>query len=242
MRRSSALLFLALGTTSLFGFGCRERPLTDFQVPGQAASAKIDTPPPVRTPYVSKKKTEDTAAKEVVELRQFLTNLSKVQSYHSRILAPVSAGIATADVYYSKVHGMHGILHTDSGNSEIYVRDRAVFVRYASNTWEDVSFSDEAASVRNKIKQSLFVNEDGSSQFLIRDSAKVISVNDDPSGCKLYSLEQKFYAPEENTQKLEICIKNTFPVRLKSSSADGSIEIMYDQLDDTSILAKPPNT
>lgn len=240
MRRSSFALITLLGLFSVTGFGCRVRPLASLYSPVTfpAKETPVVRPPP----YVSKKTSEDTASKEVVELRQILNNLAKTLSYHSRIIAPTSDGIATADLYYSKKNGIHGILRSVGGDSQLFVHDRNVFVRYATSSWQDVSVNEEGETARTQLQQSLFVNDDGTSRFLLRDSAKILSTKDDPSGCKLYVIEQKFFSPSEYVQKIEICTQNSFPARIKSSSIDGSIEISYDRFNDDTILAVPPNT
>lgn len=239
MRRSSLSFLTLLGICSLTGFGCRARPLE--QLPLIQRAPAEEAPVIRREPYVSKKTGESTAAKEVVELRQILSNLAKTRSYHSHIMAPTSDGIATADLFYSQQNGTYGILHTEGGDSHLFVHNGGVFVRYATSSWQDVSAGEEGEMARTQLKQSLFVNDDGTSRFLIRDSAKVISVKDDPSGCKRYSLEQKFYSPDEYVQKIEICVQNTFPIRMKSTSIEGAIEITYDRFNDDKILATPPN-
>lgn len=238
MRRPPLSLLLPLVLLPLLGFGCKERRSDEaFFAPGGLAFA----PPPKREPYVSKKTKEDTAAREVVELRQILANLQRAQSYRSRIRTPASNGNVAAELLFSKRNGLHGILQLADGNrSELFLRNQTIFVRYGSSTWENITGDAEAATIRDQLADTLFVNEDGTSGLLLRDSAKLTSIKDDPAGCKLYALEQTFFQPEKLTQKLEICTKNGYPARIKSVTPQGTVEISYDRFDDAGILAEAP--
>ena len=239
MKRSLALFGTLIGACSLMGFGCRNRPLQNYLVPGQASAPSA---PIISTvPYIKKSTGDKKASPEIVLLRQVLSNLAKASSYHSHINSPMNNGNITAELFYSTQNGIQAVLHTDGGDSQLYVHGPAVFVKYVTSTWQDVSHSDEGTSARTQLNQSLLVNTDGTSKLLLRDSAKVLSTTEDPSGCKLYVVEQKYYSPTTITQHFEICVQNTYPIRIKSVSADGTVEITYDHFNDPSILSTPPN-
>ena len=175
-----------------------------------------------------------------MELRQVLANLERARSYRSRIRTPLSNGNVIAELLFSRTGGLHGTLQAGGTTSEIFTVNDRVFVRYGTSTWQDVSGNEEAQTARTQLYETLMVNQDGTSRVLLRDSAKVTSIKDDPEGCKLYTIEQKFFQPEVFTQTLELCVKNTYPTRVKSMTPEGSIEIGYDRFDDETILAQPP--
>lgn len=238
MHRPFLALALCLGACSVLGFGCRERPLPTVVVPGQAPSAAPRAP---SAPYVSKKTGDSAPAKEVTEVRQILSNLAKAESYHILISIPGTNGDIKADLFYAQKEGIHSVLHTNAGSSELYTRDERIFVKYATSSWQDISATDEGQAARTQFRRGLFINDDGTSAFLIRDSAKVASVKDDPAGCKLYTFEQSFFRTEEtDKQSLEICVKNSYPVRIKSVSNMGAITMSYDRFDDDTIPQQMP--
>lgn len=238
MQRPFLALSLLLGACSILGFGCRERPLASISTPGQYYTEMPTTPP---VPYVSKKTADSVTAKEVVEVRQILSNLAKTSSYHSLISVPGTNGDVKAEVLYSRTGGIQGTLQAVGGNSELYAQGGLIYARYATSSWQEISGSEEGQKALAQMKDSLFINEDGTSAFLIRDSATVKSVKDDPAGCKLYTFEQSFFLRKTTSkQTLDVCVKNSYPVRIKSTSEQGTITIVYDRFDDASILEKSP--
>lgn len=240
MRRASFLLLLMLCSWSVLGFGCKPRDQVSGTGPGGATFALPETPRIPEPVYVPKGKGDQGPEKEVVELRQVLANLERAKSYRSRIRTPLSNGNLMAELLFSRSRGLHGILQAGGVNSELLMENNSVFVRYGTSTWQDVSGSEEAQTARTQLSESLLVNENGTSRVLLRDSARVTSIKDDPEGCKLYTIEQSFFQPQVFTQTLELCVKNTYPVRIKSTTPQGTIEITYDRFDDEGVLAVSP--
>ncbi len=240
MRRVSFFLLLMLCGWSVLGFGCKPRDQVSGTGPGGAAFVIPETPRTPPPPYIPKGKGDQAPEKQVIELRQVLANLERAKSYRSRIRTPLSSGNLLAELLFSRTRGLHGTLQTGGMNSELLIEGRSVFVRYGTSTWQDVSGSEEAQTARTQLYESLLVNENGTSRVLLRDSAKVTSIKDDPEGCKLYTVEQSFFQPEVFVQTIELCVKNTYPSRIKSTTPQGVIEITYDRFDDEGILAVSP--
>ncbi len=240
MRRAPLLLLLALCAWSVLGFGCKPRDQIVGTGPGGIGFAAPEAPRVPEAPYIPKGKGDQGPEKQIVELRQVLANLERAKSYRSRIRTPLSNGNVLAELLFSRTRGLHGTLKTGASTSEIFTVNDRVYVRYGTSTWQDVSGEDEAQMARTRLTETLMVNENGTSRVLLRDSAKVTSIKEDPEGCKLYAIEQKFFQPEAFTQTIELCVKNTYPMRMKSVTPQGMIEISYDRFDDDGILAEPP--
>ncbi|MBP7006112.1 hypothetical protein KBB27_03255 [Patescibacteria group bacterium] len=238
MRRSLIGFSVALLGLSLLGFGCknRETRLTDIAPGGVALSA----PDALQAPYIPKRKGAAIIPPEIVNLRQVLTNLAQADSYHSRIRTPASNGNKLAEIEYSKKNGLRATLQTGENSSEIYLTGPLVYVRYATSTWQNISATEEGQAARTQLSQSLLANSDGTSTIVLRDSAKVVSTKDDPSGCKSYTIEQTYFQPEQFKQTIEICVQNTFPVRIKNTTPDNMVEISFDRFNDPSILSTSP--
>ncbi len=240
MRRALAFLALALCTWSVLGFGCKPRDQIIGTGPGGIDFSAPEAPRVPEPPYIPKGKGDQGPEKQVVELRQVLANLERAKSYRSRIQTSLGNGNVVAELLFSRTRGLHGTLKTGATTSEIFTVDDRVYVRYASSTWQDVSGETEAQTARTQLYETLMVNENGTSRLLLRDSAKVTSIKEDPEGCKLYTIEQKFFQPEAFTQTIELCVKNTYPTRMRSTTPQGTMEIRYDRFDDEGILATSP--
>lgn len=238
MRRSLIGLSLALCGLSALGFGCKnqEQPILDAAPGGVTLSA----PEALQAPYVPKRKGNATVPPEIVKLRQVLTNLAQAESYHGRIRTPASNGNRLAEMEYSKKNGLHAILQAEGATSELYLTGPLIYVRYATSSWENISATEEGQATRAQLPQSLLANSDGTSTIMLRDSAKVVSTKEDPSGCTSYTVEQTFYQPQQFKQTIEICVQDAFPVRIKNTTPEGLVEMTLDRFNDPSILATSP--
>lgn len=238
MPRAPLVLFLLVASFSFVGFGCKERPDPSVKAPGGIQLAK-----PVRyedLPRTKPSKPENVASPEIRELRQILTNLAKAKSYRMTIAMPYTLDNASGVLLFSRDQGIHATLTTLNTSSEIFIKNNAMWVRYATSSWQPVPESDETRTSREQMRRAFAFKEDGTSSILLRDSAKILEKTNDRSGCTLYKIEQKFYVPVEETQKIELCVTSSYPKSIRFNNNGEVTTISYDNFDDPSILAASP--
>ncbi len=230
MFRSRVALFLVLGAWSLVGFGCREPRLTP------PAPIIAETPRLPSVPYKRRETIEEGPSKEFMTLQQVFTNLQKAKSYRLRLQTAGAQG--AGELFFSRTKGIHVQLTAQGVSSELFLAPNSTMVRYGTSSWESIA-TEEADAIREQMFALFSFDTSGESRFLVRESAIIKEGKSDPSGCKPYSVEQKFYRPETITQRMEICVQGSYPVRIKTLG-EGGLELLYDRFDDETILATSP--
>lgn len=237
MPRASLILCSMLVGWSLFGFGCKERVDPSTILPGGLQTAPAI---PERTPYVRKQLREEGPSQELLFLEQVLKNLEKATSYRLRIETANQADPTRGELLFARGKGVYATLSNNEASTHLYMTPQDSFVRYADQPWETL-IGEEATALREQLFTAFgFDQADGRSLLRLNNGMKVLSVDDDPEGCKNHTLERVYYTPEKQVHRLSLCVQGAYPVRLSSGTGADTTILRYDRFDDASILQTSP--
>lgn len=216
-----------LGATILIvaGFGCRRpepSPVPPLPLSREAQPTTVeDTQEIPRQPD-----TERPTPREVTVMREALKNLTTVQSFRANITIPTGEQKAIqAELEANRANGWHGTLTVPgTPDSELYVFGADVYVRSGTSSWTNVGLEGEAARLAMFFTSALAGDEDHPT-ITVLDSAKILSVNDDPAGCVLYTFSQN--ATDGSTITARLCIADKLPTLISVDTPTGPIEIRY---------------
>lgn len=159
-------------------------------------------------------------------MREALANLSRITSFRANLSIPTGEQTAIrGDLEVNRDGGWHGTLTVPGAPaSELYVFGSDVYVRNGTSSWTNVGLTGEGARLATFFHSALAGDEERPT-ITILDSAKIVSVGDDPSGCILYTFSQA--AADGTTITARICIADKLPTLIAVDTPTGPIEIRY---------------
>ncbi len=233
MRKPRPFFFtMAFTALVVLGFGCK-KPATDKPKLGYGFW-QIDKPvkPPTvaPTPDVRKRKPNDKGdhyvEPEVRYLQQVLNNFTNVRSFRASLKLPSSAIAPDGEMEFARGKGLHGSLRLPDGTSSelVFIKQDIFFRSGTSTEWTNLGGTDEGARMTRSFVLALNLSPSGTAD-LISDKAKMLSREDDPSGCKRYTFIQRDMTGEKQTSYL--CVQNELPTIVGTVTPQGNVETRY---------------
>lgn len=234
--RVPSLLFLSLsGAIALMGFGCKK---PDLARPTPIIANFPTSPAP--KPYVHKVTPDKTVAPEIISLRQTLLNLANATAYHGTVVATAGTTLR-GELFFAKTKGVHGILAlSPTLNSEVYLKDDTVYFRASTSSWQNLSSLPEGQQIRDQMKEVFSVDKNGQPYLILSDGARYLDQKQDSTGCRDFHIQQTFYVPNTFTQDIHICVLNTYPSRITTTTPQGNLTATFDRFNDDAILSSSP--
>lgn len=229
MRRSRSLLFLVPIFFLVFaGFGCKKRTTgTLYPVPSISGGVKATTTPPVYVKDPNKPKDQEPGLNpDIVTLRQVMKNLVAAQSFRAKMLIPTEEGQMNGDIEFARGKGLHGVLNLpNQSTTEIYLMGNDILFRANTSSWTNLAFTPEGVRMA-ALFSSAFSLQGAGTTSTISDSARMTSITDDPSGCKLYVFQQPV-GGTGLTERVQICVKDNLPMFFRVRTQAGDVEVAY---------------
>ncbi|MDO8617387.1 MAG: hypothetical protein Q7N87_00610 [Candidatus Uhrbacteria bacterium] len=226
MSRTRSFGWMILILLPLFGFGCKtdsnvKRPTTSVDRLPVVTQQPITKPPVTPPPPPSATATSP----DILYLQQVMRNLLQVRSFRAAMMIPDPQGTVTGEIEFVRQTGLHGTLHLPlSITSEVYLIEKKIYFRTNTSTWVDLTATPDGQKAA-ELFRSAFSLSDKNTSLPVSGSAKMISITEDPSPCKLYTFLQN--TSENQEQKNEICVRNDLPIRLRTFTAQGVVEVTY---------------
>lgn len=233
--RSTGLLIL-MGLLVLGGFGCKKQPVPTFhpdlyKTVSSSASANAAPQNTNELPAnfghipIPPEKADRYVPAEIVYLRQVLKNFANADSFRANMTFPSSDGITTGEIEYAKGKGLHGVLHIPGNNqTEVYLIGQDVFFRSNTSSWLNLVGTTEGTRTSLLFLSAFSIGSNASSTY-ISDSARIIDVKEQPSGCKMYNFTQ--YTVSATKETLHICVKDNLPTFVSVDTKNGGIDTSY---------------
>ncbi len=141
------------------------------------------------------------------------------------MIVPDPAGKITGEIEFVRQTGVHGTLHLPGpSTSEVYLIGSNIYFRTNTSSWVDLGSKPEGKKAADLFR-SAFSLSDKNASLPISGSAQIISITEDPNPCKLYTFSQN--TSDDQKQKNEICVRDDLPIRLRTYTAQGVVEITY---------------
>lgn len=240
----SALAFLVMSLV-WFGFGCKE-PTYDQPTIKNWRGAIQDKPkhkpaaPPPQPASVSKQvyDNERIVAPEVIALRQALGNLASATSLRASLKLPPAEGQTQptqGELVFVRDKGLRGRINISAAvSSELYMAYGQVYFRSNTSTWQTITGTPDAERLQQFFRIA-FPSQLRQNQVLISDSARILEVSEDPTGCRRYHFDE--VTPQGEREKTVVCVKDRLPVYIINQFAEGETEVRYRDINQTVELA-----
>ncbi len=233
--RSFAYLSMLLGL-SLFGFGCKQPSYKTDQPTnwrGLIQGAPLAKPAVKRAvaPSVDRKPFFDKITPlplELPVLRQALKNLATATSFRATLILPPADGQTVTmqgELTFNRNQGFLGTIRiTPHITSEVRVTDNEVLMRAGTSTWQSIGQTPDGIKLR-LFFQIAFPGQARPNQPLVSDSARILVIKDDPSGCRAYTYTE--ILPDGDRGKTTLCIQDSLPSYIINEYPEGNTEVRY---------------
>ncbi len=219
------LSFAALALLALSGFGCKKTSTTAVILGrtnplAQIADNKADAPT-LRVPQPT-----FNAVEAADYLRTVMRNFSQVRSFRASLKIPIGTSFATGQLE-SEGTKMHGKLQLPGPvTTELYLIEKDIWFRSGTSSWENLAGTAEGEQTANLLRNTFSLGGSSSPTSTIAENAVVTQITEDPSGCKLYVLNQP--SQEGGVETIALCVKNDLPNFLSAQTPDGkTVEVRY---------------
>lgn len=232
IRRSSFKIAIILVALAMVGFGCKKPDASQppigygFWELGGQVKPRVEPP----KPYVRKHKPDDKGDNyvepEIRYLQQVLKNFTNVQSFRASLKLPASSEATDGVIEFARRKGLHATLRLPDGSSNelTFIKQNVYFRSGTSTEWTNIGGTDEGIQMTILFISALNLSP-SSTETMISPRAKIISVIDDPSGCKRYTFMQRDMQGEKQTSY--VCVQNELPMIVGTVSESGNIETVY---------------
>lgn len=165
---------------------------------------------------------------EVSLLRQALGNLASAHSFHATLKFPPADGQDTpvqGDLLFNRDEGFRGTISiTPQMTSEILAVGDEVLMRANTSTWQSIGKTPDGNKLRLFFKVA-FPDQVRPNQVLVSDSARIVEMKDDPSGCRAYTYTEVL--PNGDLGKTTLCIQDGLPAYIINEYPEGNTEVHY---------------
>lgn len=241
-RPRSLLLVIPLFFLVFAGFGCKKRttgtlyPVPSISGGGQTATTDV---PPIYVKDPNKPKDQESGTHpDILTLRQVMKNLVAAQSFRAKMTIPTDGGIMNGEVEFARAKGLHGLLTLpNQSKTEIYLIGDDILFRANTSSWTNLAFTPEGTRLAALFGSAFSLQGSGTTST-ISDSARINSVTDDPSGCKLYVFQQPV-AGTGLRERVEICVKDNLPTFFRVGTQGGDVEVMYQDFNQQINIVSP---
>ncbi len=246
--RSFASFGLLFGL-AFFGFGCKQPSYQTDQPtnwrgiiqtsPEKKQERNRPTPPPVDTkPFF------DSVTPKPLELpvlRQAMSNLVSAKSFHATLKLPPAEGQETpmqGELVFNRSQGFRGTIQiTPQMHSEVLAMGDEVYMRANTSTWQNIGNTVDGKKLQ-LFFQIAFPDHARPTQVLVSDSARILDVTDDPSGCRRYTYTEVL--PKGDLSKTTLCIQDSLPTYIVNEYAEGSTEVHYRDINQPTDIHQQP--
>lgn len=220
------LSFALLALLALSGFGCKKTPTTTVILGRTNTLAPIAADGTADAPALHVPQPTFNAVEAVDYLRTVMRNFSQVRSFRASLKIPIGTGFATGQLE-SEGTKMHGKLQLPGPvMTELYLIDRDIWFRSGTSSWENLAGTAEGEQTANLLRNTFSLGGSASPTSTIAENAVVTNITEDPSGCKLYVLNQP--SQEGGNETIALCVKNDLPNFLSAQTPDGkTVEVRY---------------
>lgn len=243
--RQAFICATIVATLSVFGFGCKDpdyRTSTNWRtslapLANEPATQQESSPAPAaKAPRPPD--TERGPVPELVVPRQALENLRQASSFRAEFTFPqteANARPSNGEIVYVRDQGMRGTINFDTKlRGELLIQGDRVRFRSNTSTWSDITNTDDGQMLK-RFSQLAFQRGDVQ-QASISYEAVLVSIDEDRNeNCRKYTYKE--YVPATRSDETSVaCIKDTFPVYVVHSFAEGDVVVHYSKINDITTL------
>lgn len=235
-------LTIPLLCLAFMGFGCKKQ-TSGFVYPlpltTNTPSISPTTTPPVYVKDPKKPRDEEHGTDpNILLLRQVMKNLITAKSFRAKMTIPTDAGAMGGDIEFARGKGLHGVLTLpNQSTTEIYLVGQDILFRANTSSWSNLAFTPEGTRMAALFGSAFSLQGNGTTST-ISDSATILTITDDPTGCKLYALNQPIIGTR-SVEKIQICVKDNLPQYFKAATQAGDVQVSYRDFNQTIPIVSP---